>query len=111
MSSSNNATVSARASSSASSAALLVLRFEEPAPERCKAPRADSGLPPLKDRVRAIPFVVPADEGVGERDVPRAGDVAASPGSVEDFRDPAGPAGGFFVAVDIVSRIKVRFQG
>jgi hypothetical protein len=102
LSSSNNATVSARASSSTSDAALLLLRFEAPAPDRCKAPRADNGLPPLTDRCRATPFVVAADEGVGERAGPLAGDAGANAGSVEDLRAPAAPAGGFFVAVDIV---------
>lgn len=65
-------------------------------------PRADNGLPPRKDRVRATPFVAPADEGAGERDGPRTGDAGANAGSVEGLRAPAAPAGGFFVAVDMV---------
>jgi hypothetical protein len=96
--SSSNATVSARASSSASDAALLELRFEAPAPGLCIAARAETGVPPLIDRLRATPFAV-ADEGVGARAGARDGDVDV--GSVEGLRPVGVPAGGFFVAADI----------
>lgn len=82
---------------------LLVLRFEAPAPGLCTAARAETGVPPLTERARATPFVVDEEDGVGERAVPRDGDVMAAPvGSVDGRRPAAVPAGGFFVAVDMV---------
>jgi hypothetical protein len=68
------------------------------------APRADIGVPPLTERVRATPFGVPDDEGVGERVGPRAGDEAF--GSVEGLRPLAVPAGGFLVAADMAAMDK-----
>lgn len=99
MRSSNNATVSARASSSTSDVALLELKFEAPAPGLIE--RAGKGLP-RNDRVRTRPFVFGADVGVEERAGPLDGGEGASVGSVEGLRPGVVPAGGFFVAVDIV---------
>ena len=100
MRSSNNATVSARASSSTSDGALLELKFEAPAPGLVD--RAGKGLP-RNDRVRTMPFVFVADVGVEERAGPLDGGEGASVGSVDGgLRPGVVPAGGFFVAVDIV---------
>jgi hypothetical protein len=97
--SSSNATVSARASSSASDAALLELRFELPAPGLCIAARAETGAPPRVDRLRATPFAV-AEVGVEARAGCRDGEVDV--GSVEVLRPVGVPAGGgFLVAADI----------
>ena len=101
--SSSNATVSARASSSASDAALLELRFEAPAPGLCIAARAETGVPPRIDRLLATPFAV-AEVGVEARAGARDGDVAV--GSVEGLRPVGVPAaGGFLVAADIFNDV------
>ena len=97
MRSSNKATVSARASSSASSATLLLPRLEVPGPGLCM--RADAAVPPRTDRALATLFVL--DEGVGERaGGAREGDVDV--GSTDGRRPGAVPTGGFFVAADIM---------
>jgi hypothetical protein len=63
------------------------------------AARAETGVPPLTERVRATPFVVVEDEGVGERAGPRDGVVI---GSVDGLRPDGLPAGGFLVAADML---------
>jgi hypothetical protein len=49
-----------------------------------------------------MPFVVDDEDGVGERAGPREGE--AMGGSVEGLRLGGVPAGGFFVAADILSK-------
>jgi len=46
-----------------------------------------------------MPFVVDEDEEIGGRAGPRDGEVI---GSVDDLLPDGAPAGGFFVAVDIL---------
>ena len=101
------ATVSARASSSAESTGiLLLLRFDAPAPGRCKADRAE--IPPRSDLVRDKPFEGGVTEGAGERVDPRDGE-AGSGESVEGGLRPAEvTTGGFFVA-DILNVKNRRF--
>ena len=68
------------------------------------AARADTGVPPLIERLRATPFVA-LDDGVGERAGARDGgadDAGDDAGSVDGLLPLAVPAGGFFVAVDIL---------
>lgn len=82
---------------------LLLLRFDAPAPGLCNAPRADSGLPPRSDRVRDTPFVGAVDVEDGDLVVPFVVEVGVARfGSVDGLQAPAVPAGGFFVAVDMM---------
>lgn len=57
-------------------------------------------MPPLIDRVLATPLAEPED-GVGDREGPRDGEVVVSVGSVDGRRPGVGAGGGFFAAVDI----------
>ena len=82
---------------------LLLLRFDAPAPGLCREARADRGLPPRKDRVRATPLVGAGVEGAGARDGTLDGDVVPNGESVDGgLRPPTVLTGGFFVAVDMM---------
>lgn len=63
------------------------------------AARADTGVPPLIDRLRATPFCVVVD-GVGDRTGVRDGDEPG--GSVDGLRPPVVLVIGFFVTADIL---------
>lgn len=61
--------------------------------------------------MRATPFVAAVvDVAAGERVGPLVGDGVAEVGSVDCFRGPAGPTGGFFEAVDIVELVNSGFD-
>jgi len=69
------------------------------------AARADTGVPPLIDRFRAMPFVEGVDEGVGER---RAGVFELRDGSAEGRRPRLLPGvAGFLETVDMMMLLKI----
>ena len=86
------AAVSARASSSASEVAMLLLRFEVPAPGRC----SDARCAVLIDRVRATLFVVADVEGEDDS----RGELELELESV-GLRPGVAPIEGFLMAADI----------